>query len=160
MLRSKIPITLIIILVLFVMAVTSPAWGQADAATAISSAKNTILSCYNAAKEAEAAGANISVLVDNLNEAGSLLSQADLAYATNDFDAAFNLAIQSQNSLNDCLAEANTLKETAAQQQNQDFLKNVVGSIIGTFVVIFAGLAIWLLLKKKYGVTEHESPRV
>jgi hypothetical protein len=163
MLLSKTPIALVIILVLFVTAVTSPAWGQADAATAISSAKTTILNCYNAAKDAEAAGANITVITGTLNEACALLSQAELAYATSDFDAALNLAIQSQNRLSNLIGEANTLKETATQQRNQDFLIDVVGSTIGTFAVIIAGLAVWFLLKRKYGTTEahdSESPRV
>jgi len=162
--RSKTPIALVIILLLFVTVVASPVWADQGAATAaISSAKNTIVDCYSAAKEAEAAGANITVLVGALNEAGSLLSQAESAYASSDFDAALNLAIQSQNRLNNFIGEANALKETAAQQQNQDFLINVVGSIIGTFAVIVAGFTAWLFLKKKYETTEahvSESPRV
>jgi hypothetical protein len=161
---SKTPITLVIILLLFVAVVASPVWAdQADATTAISSAKDTILNCYSAAKEAEAAGANITVIVGTLNEAGSLLSQAELAYATNDFDAALNLAIQSQNTLNNFIEKANSLKETATQQQTQDFLINIVGSIIGTFAVIVAGFAAWRFLKKKYETTEahvSESKRV
>jgi hypothetical protein len=164
MLRSKSPITIVIFLMLFVTAIVSPVWAeQASAATAISSAKNTILTCYSAAKEAEAAGANITVLTTALNEAGLLLSQAELAYATSDFDAALNFAVQSQNHLSNFVGEANTLKETATREQNQDFLINVVGSIIGAFVVVIAGFAIWFFLKSKYNTTEahvSESPRI
>jgi len=164
MLRSKTPIAIVIFLILFVTVVVSPVWAeQADSATAISSAKNTILNCYSAIKETEAAGANITVLMGTINEAGSLLSQAELAYAANDFDAALNLAIQSQNRLSNFIGEANTLREIAVQQQNQDFLINVVGSIVGTFVVIIAGFAVWRFLKKKSETTEahtSESTRV
>ncbi len=160
----KTPVTLVILLLLFVAVAASPVWAsQTDAAAAISSAKNTIVNCYNAAKQAEAAGANITVLTDTLNKAGSLLSQAELAYATNDFDAALNLAIQSQTTLNNFVAEANALQETATQQQNQSFLINVVGSIAGTFAVIVAGLVAWLFLKRKYatsGARTSESSRV
>lgn len=71
----------VIILLSLVVIIPSPVWAnQADAETAISSAQATLLNCYNAAKQAEAAGANITVLVDALNEAGALLSQAELAY--------------------------------------------------------------------------------
>jgi hypothetical protein len=140
---------------LFVTVVASPVWAeQADATTAISSAKSTILSCYNAAEEAEAAGANITVLAATLNQAGSLLSQAELAYAASDFDVALNLAIQSQNTLTNFIGEANTLKETALEQGNLDFLIYVVGSIIGAFAVIVAGFAAWRFLKKNYAKTE------
>ena len=145
----------VVILLLLVVIIPSPVWaGEEDVATAISSAKNEILNCYNAAKEAEVAGANITVSVGTLNEAGSLLSQAELAYATNDFGAALNLAIQSQNSLNNFIGEANTLKETATQQRNQDFLINVLFSTIGAFAVVVAGFAAWFFLKKKYETTE------
>jgi hypothetical protein len=143
---------------------TFPVWAQqTDAATAISSAKNTILSCYTAAEQAETAGANITVLADILNDAGVLLSRAEFAYAANDFDTALNLAVQSQNTLNNFIDEANTLRETAKQKQNQGFLINVVGPVVGTFVVIVAGYAAWLFLKKKYETTKAdviESPTV
>jgi hypothetical protein len=155
--RSKTPIVLIIILQLFVTVVASPVWAeQSNASTAISSVKNRILDFYNAAKEAETAGANITALVATLNEAGALLSQAELAYAANDFGAAVNFAVQSQNILNDFIGEANTLKETALQQESQDFLINVVGSIIGAFVVIVVGGLVWLLLKKNYKTIEAD----
>jgi maltodextrin utilization protein YvdJ len=136
---------------------------QTDAAAATASAKEQILICYQAAKEAEEAGANITALVAVLNDAGTLLSRAEFAYSVSDFDTARDLAIQSQSTLGDFVSEANTLKETATQQRNQDFLINVVGSIIGTFAVIVAGFAAWLFLKKKYetaGAHTSETSRV
>jgi hypothetical protein len=146
----------VVILLLLVVIIPSPVWaGEEDATTAISSAKNEILNCYKAAKEAEVAGANIAVLVGPLNEAGSLLSQAELAYAANDFDVAFNFAVRSQNSLNGFIAEATTLQETAIQHRNQDFLINFVGSIVGTVAVILVGFAVWFFLKKKYEISRQ-----
>jgi hypothetical protein len=136
---------------------------QTDAATAIASAKEQILTCYQAAKEAEGAGANITTLVAVLNDAGTLLSRAEFTYSISDFDAARDLAIQSQSTLGGFISEANTSKETATQQRNQDFLINVVGSIIGTFAVLGAGIAAWIFLKRKYetaGVHTNESSRV
>jgi len=164
MLRSKTSIALTVLLLLFVTAMMAPVWAEQEGAqSAISSAKNTILTCYRAAREAEAAGANITVLTAMLNQAGSLLSQAEFAYATSDFDTASNLASQSQNVLTNFVGEANALKETATQQRNQDFLVNVVGSIIGAFTVIVVGGVVWLFLKKKYKTSEasaNESSRV
>ena len=154
MTHFKEPILLVIILFLFLTMFVSPVWAdQGTAAAAISSAKRTILDCYGAAEEAEAADANITVLTVILNEAGLLLTQAELAYAATDFDVALNLAVQSQSYLSNFITEANSLKETATQQKNQDFLLNVVGSIAGTFVVIVAGFVVWLYLKKKYPIT-------
>ena len=164
MLRSKTSIALTVLLLLSVTAMMAPVWAEQEGAqSAISSAKNTILTCYSAVREAEAAGANITVLTAMLNQAGSLLSQAEFAYATSDFDTASNLASQSQNVLTNFVGEANALKETATQQRNQDFLVNVVGSIIGAFTVIVVGGVVWLFLKKKYKTSEasaNESSRV
>jgi len=163
MLGSKKSIALTAILLLSVAVVESPVWAQDGAASAISSAKNTIISCYSAAREAEAAGANITTLTATLNTATSLLSQAEFSYSIADFDAAFDLASQSQSTLTSLVGEANALREAAAQQQNQDFLINVVGSIIGTFVVLVAGFAVWFFLNKKYETAEanvSESPNL
>lgn len=151
---SKKLITLILLL-LFVAASTSPVWAsEADATVVISSAQNTLVNCYDAAKQAEAAGANITVLMGPLNEAASLLSQAEYAYSISDFDTAVNFATQSQSSLSNVIEDANALQVTASQQQYQDFLINVVGSILGTFAVIVAGFAAWIFLKKRHEATE------
>jgi hypothetical protein len=136
---------------------------QADATTAIASAKEQILICYQAAKETEGVGANITALVAILNDAGTLLSRAEFTYSISDFDTAYDLAVQSQNALGDFVPEANTLKETATQQRNQDFLINVVGSLVGAFAVLGAGVATWIFLKRKYetaGAHKNESSRV
>ena len=122
---------------------------QPEANAAIATAKEQILTCYQAAKIAEGAGANITALVTVLNEAGALLTRSELAYSASDFDRAHNLAVQSQSILENFVSEANSLKVTATQQQNQDFLINVVGSLVGAFAVVGAGVAVLITLKKE-----------
>jgi hypothetical protein len=156
----------LIALLLFVISTFLPlarARYQTAAAAATASAKKQILICYQAAKEAEEAGANITALVAVLNDAGMLLSRAEFAYSVSDFDEARDFAIKSQNTLSDFISEANASKETASQQRNQDFLINVVGSIIGTLAVLGGSIAAWIFLKRKYetaGVNTNESSRV
>ena len=136
---------------------------QTDASAAITSAKGQIVTCYQAARDAEGAGANITSLTATLNDAGALLSQAESAYSTSNFDAARNLAVQSQGILGNLVSEANALKQTATQRRTQDFLINVVGSLIGAFAVMGAGVAIWLFLKKRSaqsGAGANESSRL
>ena len=123
---------------------------QTEATAAIASAKEQILTCYQAANDAEEAGANITALAAVLNDAGTLLSRAEFTYSISDFDTARDLAIQSQNTLGDFVPEADTLKETATRQRNQDFLINVVGSLVGAFAVVGAGVSTWIFLKRKY----------
>jgi hypothetical protein len=136
--------------------------GETEATAAIASAKQQIVSCYQAAREAESAGANITLLTTALDDAGVLLSNSEFAYLKNDFDAALSLAVQSRESLNNFVPQANALKETAIQQENFDFLFNIVGSVVGTFAVLGAGAAIWLFLKRRNaqaGEQPNEPPR-
>lgn len=142
---------MIITLLTLLAAVAQPVKAnQTSAAAAIESAKKTILTCYDAAKEAESAGANITHLEGTLNNAGLLLSQAELAYSKNEFERAQSLAVQSQTVLNGFTSTSQSTGLAALQQRNQDFLINVVGSIIATLVVLTAGLLAWVYLKRKY----------
>ena len=122
---------------------------QGDAASAIASAKQQIVTCYVAARQAEASGANISSLTLALNEAGVLLSQSELAYSQSDFGVAQNLASQCTQRLNNFVSEANVLRDAAAQQRSIEFYVNVVGSVAGTFVVFLVGFAVWRFVKKR-----------
>lgn len=136
--------------------------GQTDAA-AIASAKAQIVTCYQAARDAEGAGANISSLTVILNDAGALLSRAELAYSMNDSDGALSLAVQSQGKLDGFVSEANALRATAVQQRNLDFYVNVVGSAVGAFAVVGGAVAVWVFLRRRYeavGARGSESSRV
>jgi hypothetical protein len=136
---------------------------QTDAAAAIASAKEQIVTCYQAAQNAEAEGANITSLTVVLNDAGALLSSAELAYSMKDFGAARDFAVQSVGQLGDFVSAANALKETAVQQQNLDFWINIVGSVVGTLAVLGGGYALWVVLSRRYrtvGAAENESSRV
>ncbi|MEM2130485.1 MAG: hypothetical protein QXZ70_07805 [Candidatus Bathyarchaeia archaeon] len=136
---------------------------QAAVATAIASAKERLVACYRAAEDAESAGANVTSLVAVLNDAGLLLSLAEYAYSIGDFEMARDYAAQSQGFLGNFVAEANVLKEEAVKQRSWDFLINVVGSVVGVFVVLGAGVAVWVFLKRKYekaGVHVGESSGV
>lgn len=123
---------------------------QSGAANAISSAKSQLVNCYDAAREAEAAGANITTLTGVLNEAGLLLSHAEFAFSNGDFADAQDYAVQSQGKLVNLVSDANALLIAAGAQRNQDFLINVVGSTGGTVVVLVGSFGLWSFLKKKY----------
>jgi len=121
----------------------------ADAEVTIRDAKNTIFDCYGAVLEAEKAGANVTVLLTVLDEAGMLLSRANLAYEMGDYDSAVYFANQSLVKLNGLVAEADDLRETALQQRYWDFMVNVVGSSVGTAGVVCVGFAVWFFMEKR-----------
>jgi hypothetical protein len=140
------------LLLLFILAAavfSSPAFGdQTDAAAAISSAKSSLLTCYSAAQGTETAGGNITALVNTLNRANTLLSNAELAYARNDSAAAYDLAVQSQNQLSNFVSQANAVRNDANSQGNQSFLVVLV-SVVGAFVVLSVGASAWVYLGRK-----------
>jgi flagellar basal body-associated protein FliL len=154
---SKILILLAVLFFLFLAVFGSTASAsQSEASSSISSAQKKITDCYNAVKAAEAAGANISVLTSELNEAGLLLSQAQLSYSKSDFDAASNYAVQSQNQLETFVGQADGLMQAASRQRSQDFLINFVGSIVGACAVVVVGLMVWFLLERKCGTGDKK----
>jgi hypothetical protein len=150
----RIGILLLIASMLILSITPLPVWAQQNGTSdAISAAQNKLVNCFDAAKSAEAAGANISQLTSTLNKAGLLLSNAQLAYSNGNYGDAQNFASQSQSLLTNFVSEANSLQAVATQHRNTDFLF-FVGSIVGSVIVIVAGIAIWVLLMKKYGKSE------
>jgi len=121
-----------------------------DASSAIVQAQQRIEVCYSAAADAENAGANVTGLLSVLNESGWLLSRASLAFQNGDYDSAYTLAVQSNSTLTGFEAQATSLKNTAEQQGRVDFWVDIVGSTVGTFVVIFGGVLLWFYLKRRY----------
>lgn len=126
---------------------------EADAGSAIAVAEGRIVVSYRAVSGADEAGANTSALLAVLNEAGLLLSRANLAYKMGDFDSALDSANQSQERLNGFVAQAVVLREAALQQRYWDFMVYVVGSIVGTVVVVCGGFVVWFFLKIRYEKT-------
>jgi hypothetical protein len=56
-------------------------------------------------------------------------------------------------SLAGTLNEAGALLSRAASHgESQDFLINVVGSIIGAFAVMIGGIGVWIFMRRKYGI--------
>jgi hypothetical protein len=164
--RKRNSIGILILAVIFVAVLCAPSLvlaQQNDAASAISAAQKNLVQCYDAARAAEAASANISQLTLELNSAGLLLSRAELAYSTADFGSAQNLAAQSESGLANFVSDANALQTSAAQNRMFDFLLNVVGSIAGTIAVLVGSIVVWRRLKRKYedsGVQKSESDPV
>ena len=74
-----------------------------------------------------------------LNDAAGLLSKADLAYASNDYDSAYNYATQSQNGLNDIVSQANAQKAAAQQIGTQNFMFTIL-SLVAAVAIVCGGI--------------------
>jgi hypothetical protein len=123
---------------------------ESDARAAVTEAQERISVCYNAAADAAKAGANVTSLLSTLNDAGNSLSKAELALGQGDFSSAYNLANESEGKLNGFENVASGLKDSAVKAGNWDFQVNVVGSSVGSVIVLASGFVVWYLLRKKY----------
>jgi hypothetical protein len=143
--------TIFIFLVVFAVLFVPPvfAYSENEAKTAIETAESEVLTCYDAAFEAEKAGANISVLLSALDEAGLSLSKAKLAYSEGDFDSAVSFANECQYKLNGFVDQATSLRSDAEQAGYLDFMVNFVGSGVGALCIVVGGFALWTFLKKR-----------
>ena len=137
---------------------------EGQARLAMVEADQTIKDCYVAAAAADKAGGNISGMLSVLQDAGMLLSKADLALGKGDFDSAYNLAVQSKARLGGFIAEASSVKDAAENSGFVDFMINIVGSSVGTVAVVVGSFAVWFWLNKRYAKVGHveqdESQRV
>jgi hypothetical protein len=114
----------------------------------IASTKTAIANAYLAAKDAEAQGANVSPLMATLNEAGQLLTQAELAYSAKDYSAAANFAAQSRNKLNGFNDLAANIKATATSNNSSGFFKDIL-LVIGAIIVLAVGILAYVVLGRK-----------
>ncbi len=139
----------VIILFITTALFTSPVFAdQNSAQTAIMSAQNNLKNCYDAAEQAQASGANVDPLMATLNEAAGSLSEAELAYASNDYNSAYIYATQSQTTLNGFISEAIALKQNANNNDYQNFI-TIVLSIAGSVAILCVGIFAWMILNRK-----------
>jgi hypothetical protein len=122
---------------------------ESDVRSSIIENEEKIVTCYNAVKEANEAGANVTNLLSTLNVAGELLSKAKLAYSYGDYASAKNFSDQSKNMLKDFVDKAKELKENAEQARYWDFMLNFVGSALGALTILVGGFVLWTFLKKR-----------
>jgi len=137
--------------ILLVVLLVSPVlgYGEDEAKAVIEMVEGEVLSCYRAVSEAEKAGANVSGLLDVLNEVGWFLSKAKLAYSQGDFDSAVAYANECSSRLDGFLEQAESLKVNAEQAGYWDFIVNFVGSGVGALCVVVGGFVVWSFLKKR-----------
>jgi hypothetical protein len=124
---------------------------QADAQSAITAAQSELIVGYEAVANASNAGANVTGLIQVLDQVGGNLTLADLAYKNGDNASAQTYANQSLNLLvqSNIIARADALKSSASEARFWSFMINVVGSSVGAVAVVACGFLVWGFLKRK-----------
>jgi len=123
---------------------------QVVAASAVSRAEEVLASAYEAVLEAEGAGANVSVLVARLNEAGDLLAQAQVLYRLEDFEGAARFADLCGEIGEEVRIKALELRDLAVEEASQRFTWTMIGSIVGVVVILCLSFLGWRAFKRRY----------
>jgi len=155
-LAKQVLVVLACVIFVFAFVNVAAATTEAEAKSAINSAQQQLITCYQAFADADGAGASRSNAAELmrlqgvLNNASVFLSEANLAFQNKSYDDAVNLAISCQQRLNGFVDAANSLIVSAQQHAFWDFMVNIVGSSVGAVAVIIGGLAAWNFLKRRY----------
>ena len=123
---------------------------EADARAAVAQASLRVSACYSVAADAAKAGANVTGLLAALDDAGLVLSGAELALGRGEFDSAATLATLCEEKLVGFEDAAVGLRDSAVRAGFLDFAFGVVGSAVGSVVVVFVGVVVWFYLKRRY----------
>ncbi|HUW47491.1 MAG TPA: hypothetical protein VMW36_01950 [Patescibacteria group bacterium] len=140
---------LLLVLPLAGLVVVSYGASEADARAAVGEASQRVNSCYSAGADAAEAGANVTGLLVTLDEAGGLLSRAELALAKGEFDSAATLAHLCEERLVGFEDGAISLRDTGSRLRTLDFAFGVVGSAVGSVAVVLVGVIVWFYLKHR-----------
>jgi hypothetical protein len=122
---------------------------ESDAQSAIDEASQRVIACYGAVANTSNAGAYASALLSVLDDAGDLLSRADVAFVRGDFGSGHDLALQSLQRLDGVDAEAGGLEKAAVQARYVDFMYNVVGPLVEAMIVLLGSFFVWSWFKKR-----------
>jgi len=120
------------------------------ALSAIESAELAVDLAYEAVLEAEGAGANVSGLLDELNDGAEALSKAHISYRVGDFDDAVYFVDLCCDLVGGTEAEANKLRDVATAEKNYRLLLSTLGSVLALVCIFYGGFFGWRFFKTWY----------
>ena len=120
------------------------------AAASIEGAENVLVSAYQVVLEAEQVGANVSGLLAQLNEAGELLAEAQVAFRLGDFDEVVLSANNCSEIGENVKIEADELRIAAYGSRITGFWFTMTGSMVGVVAVGFGSFWSWRVFKRRY----------
>jgi hypothetical protein len=143
-----------VLLVCLVLILSFPgffgAGGYVEAASSLDEADTLVCQAFEAVLEAEAAGANVSVLTARLDEAAALLVRAKMLRRSGKLDEAASLIDEAVDIANDVESEASELKTSASVNRQNMFLLYSTFSVIGAPVFLLVLFFVWRWFKRVY----------
>lgn len=123
---------------------------EEEAQLKISEADKALLRAFDEVMEAEKSGANVSVLVSDLNEAGSFLAEANMASSTGNSDKAITMAQQCITLAGNVENEASTLKKSTVAMITPHFVQAVAVSALLALLFLGVFFAAWSWFESYY----------
>jgi len=132
------------------ISVTIAQVSESEATLALTSAEGAVSSAYQAVLRAEEAGANVSGLLVQLNDAGELLAKAKVAYRLEDFDEAAHSASLCSKISENVKNETDELHVETYGSKITGFWLTSTGSLVGAVAVGLGSFWGWRFFKKRY----------
>ena len=126
------------------------AGGYVEAASSLDGAEALVCQAFEAVLEAEEAGANVSILMADLDEAGALLAEAEVLRRNGNGDEAAGLADQAVVIANNVEREALELKNLALVNRQTFFWFSSVFSLVGASVFLIVLFFVWSWFRRVY----------
>jgi hypothetical protein len=120
-----------------------------DAAAAAASADRALQAAFVTVSDAERAGANVSSLIARLNEAGSALASARVAFDAGNYSGAVGLADLSEGLADAVAADAGVFKDDAVTQASRRWM-TVLPSLVGSALFVTVLFFLWWQFKRFY----------
>jgi len=130
-----------------------------EAASALERAETALASSYLAVSEAEKAGANVTVLLRKLNDAGLFLDKAHQEYRVGNLSGSIYFAEISYNISSETASRAIRLKDLAASEAARNFWFAVATSSVSIGAIVFLSSRLWRRFKHWYQAQERELVR-
>ena len=113
-------------------------------------ANNVVEQAFNAVLDAEKAGANVTDLLAQLNDAAGILAQAENIYRTGDYNTAVAQADSVLNASNSIGNQAQALQLATQAQKDETVNLSIIISAASVIVVIIASFLAWRFFKRSY----------
>jgi hypothetical protein len=124
--------------------------GADEASASVEVADAAVREAFNATLNAEKAGANVSGQIVRLNEAGSLLDEAEIALGNGDSSGAVNNATLCIGIAESVQSDAGVLKASALDEAHTVFWTYLTFSVVSIAVFVVVLALVWRRFKRGY----------
>jgi hypothetical protein len=127
----------------------------------IQQADNTIEQAFNAIIDAERSGANITILLNQLNDANGALAKAENYYQSGNLDLAAPEADNAVSIAQQVTIQAENTKQAGMVSSQSIFLLTIGFTVVAILILVLALLFLWRVFKKWYiGNLSQAKPKV